>query len=357
MVIDPLFWKGRRVFVTGHTGFKGSWLSLWLSKLGAEVTGISIDIPTEPSIYNIAGIDNVIHKCFFEDIRNANILTKTMQLARPEIVIHMAAQSLVRYSYSDPTYTYSTNVLGTVNVLEAVRNTSSVKAVFNITSDKCYENRNLLRGYREDDPLGGHDPYSNSKACAELVSSAYRKSYLQKAGVALATGRAGNVIGGGDWAKDRIVPDAINAFINNKTLMVRNPNAIRPWQHVLEPIYGYLMLCQQLVKNPNGYTGSWNFGPNNESIRTVCTVVDIIIRNWGADARWELCEGSHPHEAKTLKLDCSKANTFLKWMPLWPLERSLEETIKWYKAWYLKKNMYDFTLCQIEKYEQERASQ
>ena len=245
-MIDTAFWKGRKVFLTGHTGFKGSWLSLWLNQLGAEVTGYALDIPTKPSIFDDAEINTVIEKSITGDIRDIELLTNAMQQAEPEIVIHMAAQSLVRDSYVDPVGTYATNVMGTVNMLEAVRNIASAKAVLNITTDKCYENKEWIWGYREHEPMGGHDPYSSSKGCAELVSAAYRKSFLHDASIALATARAGNVIGGGDWAKDRIVPDAMRAFIKNEPLLVRNPTATRPWQHVLEPLAGYLMLSQNL---------------------------------------------------------------------------------------------------------------
>ena len=261
LVIDPIFWKGRKVFITGHTGFKGSWISLWLEQLGAKVTGYALEAPTNPSMFHIVKVEKTLVDSMHGDIRDTATLTIAMLEAEPEIVIHMAAQSLVRDSYSDPVGTYSTNVMGTVNLLEAVRKTPSVKAVLNITSDKCYENKEWIWGYRENEAMGGHDPYSNSKGCAELVSSAYRRSFLQDAGIALATARAGNVIGGGDWAKDRIVPDAISAFIENKPLIVRNPMAIRPWQHVLEPLSGYLMLCQQLINQPEDYAEGLEFWP------------------------------------------------------------------------------------------------
>lgn len=356
MVIDPSFWKGRRVFITGQTGFKGGWLSLWLKQLGAEVTGYALEPPTDPAIFHVATVAPALAQSIHGDIRDAVTFTNTMQEAEPEIVIHLAAQSLVRDSFSDPVGTYSTNVMGTVNMLEAVRNTPSVKAVLNITSDKCYENNERPWAYRENDPMGGHDPYSNSKGCAELVSAAYRRSFLQEAGVALATARAGNVIGGGDWAKDRIVPDAMRAFMENETLLVRNPMAIRPWQHVLEPLSGYLILCQQLINNPGDFSEGWNFGPDDEDAQPVSTLADIMARSWGDKAQWQLDSGAHPHEAQYLKLDCSKAKSILKWKPVWRLERALDETVQWYKAWHNQADMHKVTLRQIEVYQQEHMA-
>ena len=355
-MIDLNFWQDRNVFITGHTGFKGSWLSLWLGQLGARVTGYALEAPTKPSMFQVSNVDDSLVKSINGDIRDAIVLTSAMLEAEPEIVIHMAAQSLVRDSYSDPVATYSTNVMGTVNLLEAVRKSSSVKAVLNITSDKCYENKEWIWGYRENEAMGGHDPYSSSKGCAELVSSAYRRSFLQQADIALATARAGNVIGGGDWAKDRIVPDAIRAFIEKQTLIVRNPAAVRPWQHVLEPLSGYLMLCQQLVNHPEGYTVGWNFGPNDEDVQPVSTLADIMTRSWAGNAHWQLGDGAHPHEAQSLKLDCTRAKALLKWKPVWNLDRALDETVQWYKSWHHQKDMHEFTLRQIQIYQQEHIS-
>lgn len=352
-MIDTSFWQDRRVFVTGHTGFKGGWLSLWLQQLGAKVTGYSLEAPTNPSIFEDAKINTVLEKAINGDVRNLESLTNAMQQAMPEIVIHMAAQSLVRDSYIDPIGTYATNVMGTLSVLEAVRNVSTVKAVLNITTDKCYENKEWIWGYRENEPMGGHDPYSSSKACAELISSAYRNSFLQTEGIALATARAGNVIGGGDWAKDRLVPDAMRAFMNNESLLLRNPLATRPWQHVLEPLSGYLMLCQQLIIQPDNYAEAWNFGPNDDDAKPVSILADFMVSSWGEDAQWQLDEGAHPHEARYLKLDCSKANNILSWKPIWNLERGLDETVKWYKAWHNEHNMNEFTISQIKAYQQE----
>jgi len=357
LVIDTSFWNGRRVFLTGHTGFKGSWLSLWLNELGAHVTGYALEPPTKPSIFKDANVLQYLERSVFGDICSADELSQAMQDAAPEIVIHMAAQPLVRDSYINPVETYNTNVMGTVNLLESVRNTSTVKAVLNITTDKCYENREWVWGYRENEPMGGHDPYSSSKGCAELVSSAYRQSFLLNREIALATARAGNVIGGGDWAKDRIVPDAMRAFIAKERLLIRNPIATRPWQHVLEPLSGYLMLCQQLVKNPIDFAGGWNFGPNDEGVKPVSVVADIMVDSWGDGAEWILDDGAHPHEAMFLKLDCSKAKIQLKWNPIWNLKRSLDETILWYKAWGNQVDMDEFTLSQIETYQKENLAQ
>ncbi|MFT5277430.1 MAG: CDP-glucose 4,6-dehydratase [Granulosicoccus sp.] len=357
LVIDPSFWKGRNIFLTGHTGFKGSWLSLCLKRLGANVTGYALEAPTDPSIFEIARVEETMRLSVHGDVRDAAALNQAMRESKPEIVIHMAAQSLVRDSYSDPVATYSTNVMGTVNVLEAARSTSSVKAILNITTDKCYENNEWVWGYRENDPMGGHDPYSNSKACAELISASYRKSFLQASGLALATARAGNVIGGGDWAKDRIVPDAIRAFTQNKPLVIRNPLSTRPWQHVLEPLSGYLILCQQLIEKPLEFDQGWNFGPNDDDVQPVSSVANIMTRAWGEESEWTLDTGVHQHEARSLKLDCSKAKALLKWSPIWDLEKALTETVQWYKAWDNKQNMNEFTLKQIDGYLQYKQLQ
>jgi len=355
-VIDISFWQDRKVFITGHTGFKGSWLSLWLQQLGAKVTGYSLEPPTTPSIFENAKVSAVIANSITGNICDAKLFTSSMQQAKPEIIIHMAAQSLVRDSYTDPVGTYATNVMGTVNMLEAVRNTPSVKAVLNITTDKCYENKEWVWGYRENEPMGGHDPYSSSKACAELISSAYRNSFLDNEGIALATARAGNVIGGGDWAKDRIVPDAMRAFMDNESLLIRNPVATRPWQHVLEPLSGYIMLCQKLIEQPENFAEGWNFGPDDEGAQPVSILADIMVRCWGNDAQWRVDNNEHPHEARYLKLDCSKAKNLLKWKPVWCLERALDETVQWYKAWHHNKDMYEFTMSQINTYQEEHLT-
>ena len=361
LVIDPSFWKDRKVFITGHTGFKGSWLSLWLTQLGAKVTGFSLKPSTQTSIdpilFEDAKVAGVLQQSIYGDIRIADTFTKAIESSKPEIVIHMAAQPLVRESYIDPVGTYSTNVIGTVNLFEAIRITPSIKAVLNITTDKCYENKEWVWGYRESESLGGYDPYSSSKACAELVSSAYRRSFFQQEGIALATARSGNVIGGGDWAKDRIIPDAMRAFMNRTSFVVRNPAATRPWQHVLEPLSGYLILIQQLIQYPDVFAESWNFGPSEEDVHPVSSLADILAESWGKQASWESDQKAHPHEARFLKLDCSKAKTQLNWKPIWKLERAIDETVKWYKAWHSEVEMHQYSLKQIEKYQQEYLSQ
>ena len=356
LVIDSSFWKGRRVFMTGHTGFKGGWLSLWLNQLGAKVTGYALKSTTTPALYEEAKIVNALEHNIYGDIRDIDLLAKALLDANPEIVIHMAAQTLVKESYADPSSTYSTNIMGTVNLYEAIRKTPSVKVVLNITTDKCYENTGLDLGYLETDRMGGHDPYSSSKGSVELISSAYRRSFFQHEKVALATARSGNVIGGGDWAKNRIIPDAIRAFLSNKTLLVRNPVATRPWQHVLEPLMGYIILCQQLTHFPKEFSEGWNFGANKEDVKSVSKLVDIIVNNWGDGMSWRLDEELHPYEARILRLDCSKAEKKLNWKPIWHLERALDETTKWYKAWNSNTDMHQFSLNQIETYQQEYLS-
>ena len=352
MVIDEDFWKERRVFVTGHSGFKGSWISFWLKQLGANVTGFSLAPVDKPNLFDVvhvaSGMDSHIG-----DIRDLQQLEHVITEAQPEIVIHMAAQSLVRESYEDPVNTYTTNIIGTVNVLEAVRHVSSVKVLLNITSDKCYENEEWDRPYRETDPMGGHDPYSSSKGCAELVTSSYYRSFLNDINIGVATARAGNVIGGGDWARDRIVPDAISAFSNNKILEIRNPLATRPWQHVLEPIAGYLIVCQKLYKNPQQYSGPWNFGPDPEGVQPVSKLADEIVRNWSENANWQQDKDIHPHEAQNLILDSTKAHTQLGWSPIWSFDRTVKETVKWYKAWIAGEDINTTTSQQIARYQQE----
>ena len=348
------FWRGKKVFLTGHTGFKGSWLSLWLQKLGAEVTGYSLPPPTNPSLYETADVSQEM-RSVIGDIRNGALLAETMRGATPDIVIHMAAQPLVRRSYADPVETYSTNVMGTVHLLEAVRQTPSVRAVVNVTSDKCYENREWLWGYRENEPMGGFDPYSNSKGCAELVTSAYRNSYFNppeyvKHRVALASVRAGNVIGGGDWAEDRLIPDILRAISENRPVVIRNPHSIRPWQHVLEPLSGYLQLAQRLYEEGPGFAEAWNFGPGEEDARHVQWIVEQLTQKWGEGATWQLDQDEHPHEAHFLKLDSTKARSRLGWNPRWHLADALEMIIAWQRAWLAKEDMRSFTQKQIELY-------
>ncbi len=352
MVIDREFWRNRNVFLTGHTGFKGGWLSLWLQQLEAKVTGYALEPSTSPALYNLADVGKSMTSCF-GDIRNFDLLKQSMWDAKPEVVIHFAAQPLVRPSYKDPIDTFSANIMGTVHLLEAARLTPSVKAVLNITSDKCYENQEWSWGYRENDRMGGHDPYSCSKGCAELVASSYRKSFFQEKQIGLASARAGNVIGGGDWSADRIVPDAVQAFAAEKKLVLRNPMATRPWQHVLEPLAGYLLLSQCLYQHPQQFSQGWNFGPHQEDACQVSTLVEMIAEQWGQGAGWEQDKETHPHEAGYLKLDCSKATAELKWKPLWRLDRAVAETIDWYQNAFSAKDMCAYTLQQIATYQRE----
>lgn len=348
------FWQGRRVFLTGHTGFKGSWLSLWLQSLGVQLTGYALKPPTNPSLFEVARVAEGMIS-IEGDLRELTHLFESVQRAQPEIVIHMAAQPLVRRSYHDPVETYSTNVMGTVNLFEAVRATPSVKAVVNVTTDKCYENREWVWGYRENDPMGGYDPYSSSKGCAELLSAAYRSSFFNpkdysKHGVAIATARSGNVIGGGDWAQDRLVPDILAAFKKNMPAQIRNPNATRPWQHVLEPLGGYLMLAKKLVKEGPKYAEAWNFGPNDEDAKSVGWIATELANRWGANAAWHADSGHHPHEANYLKLDISKARTELGWKPRLRIVDALDLVIDWTKAHAAGTDMNKFTLAQIASY-------
>lgn len=348
------FWAGKRVFLTGHTGFKGSWLSLWLQSLGAELTGFSLAPPTQPSLFEMARVGDGMHS-IIGDIRDLAGLREAMVEAKPEIVIHMAAQPLVRYSYENPVETYATNVMGTVHLFEAVRATPSVKAVVNITTDKCYENREWAWGYRENEPMGGYDPYSNSKGCAELVTSAYRSSYFNpldysKHGVALASVRAGNVIGGGDWAQDRLIPDIISAFSEGRPVVIRSPHAIRPWQHVLEPLRGYLMLAERLYSDGVAYAEGWNFGPNEADVKSVEWIAGTLAEQWGNDANWTLDQSTHPHEATYLKLDISKARSRLGWQPALTLSQSLQMIVDWYRDYKNKADMRYAVLEQISTY-------
>jgi CDP-glucose 4,6-dehydratase len=346
---NPDFWRGKRVLMTGHTGFKGSWLSLWLQSMGATLRGIALDPPTNPALFTVARVaEGLEHRIV--DIRDFVAVKAHMDEFQPEIVIHMAAQPLVRLSYSQPIETYATNVMGTVHVLEAARHAGSVKAIVNVTTDKCYENREWVWGYREDEPMGGHDPYSNSKGCAELVSSAYRNSFLKEAGIAIATVRAGNVIGGGDWALDRLVPDVLRALEKNESALIRNPHAIRPWQHVLEPLSGYLLLAKRLYLHGQDDAEAWNFGPYDEDARPVQWIVEHLCKQWGSGASWTSQPGEHPHEASFLKLDISKARQRLQWTPRWSLETALRNITEWHQAWLKGQDMRAFCLVQINQY-------
>ncbi|WP_263379515.1 CDP-glucose 4,6-dehydratase [Granulicella paludicola] len=344
------FWSGRRVFLTGHTGFKGGWTALWLAQKGAVVRGYALDPATQPSLFIEAKVGSIVED-IRGDIRDSARLNEAMTSFAPEIVLHMAAQPLVRYSYVDPIGTYETNVIGTARVLEAVRKTESVRAVVSVTTDKCYENHETLRGYKETDALGGYDPYSSSKACAEIVSAAYRQSYLAERGIALATARAGNVIGGGDWSEDRLIPDLIQGFLAHKTVKIRRPRAIRPWQHVLEPVMGYLQLAEKLLSKDEKYASAFNFGPAEEDAQPVQWIVERMVSLWGEDAQWELDADEGVHEARYLKLDASKARTELGWQPKLSLEKALEWLVEWYKAWQSGADLQPLTLEQIARYE------
>jgi CDP-glucose 4,6-dehydratase len=354
VLINENFWRGKRVFLTGHTGFKGSWLSIWLHSLGADVTGYALDPPTEPSLFALAGVDSLLTS-IIADVRDLRCLQAEMLNAAPEIVIHMAAQPLVRDSYKIPVETYSVNVMGTVNLLESIRNTPTVKAVVNVTTDKVYENREWVWGYRENEPMGGYDPYSNSKGCSELVTAAYRSSYFNpcnydRHGVAVATARAGNVIGGGDWADDRLIPDIIKAIMAGKPVQIRNPHAIRPWQHVLEPLSGYLLLAERLFAKGANYAAGWNFGPPDEDARPVGLLVERLCAAWGEGAAFEIDRGNHPHEAHYLKLDCSKARSELGWSPRWSLEKTVQRIVEWTQAYRREEDLLACCRAQIAAY-------
>jgi len=358
--LNPEFWNKRRVFVTGHTGFKGAWLSLWLHVLGAEVTGYALDPPTNPSLYELIGAEALISRDVRSDVRDASALAEAVRSAQPEIVLHMAAQPLVRDSYKIPVETYATNVMGTVHLLEAVRQCESVRAVVNVTTDKVYENREWVWGYREEEPFGGYDPYSNSKACSELVTAAYRNSYFNpkdyaRHRVALASARAGNVIGGGDWASDRLIPDCLRALLSGEPVVIRNPHAIRPWQHVLEPLSGYLLLAQKLYEQGAEFAEGWNFGPFDEDARPVEWIVERLCSQWGGDARYQIDQGDHPHEAHYLKLDCSKARSRLNWRPRWSLEQTLDTIVDWTRAYSDGADLRQLCRDQIAAYTSEES--
>jgi CDP-glucose 4,6-dehydratase len=349
-------WSGKRILITGHTGFKGSWLSLWLQLKGAELCGFALEPPTAVNLFTDADVATGM-RSVLGDIRDTAHVAKVFQEHQPEIVFHMAAQPLVRSSYADPVGTYATNVVGTASVLEAARHTPSVRAIVVVTTDKCYENREWDWPYRENDRLGGYDPYSNSKACAELVVSSYRNSFFNPAaydkhGVAIASVRAGNVIGGGDWATDRLVPDIMRAFLGGQPALIRNPHAIRPWQHVLEPLRGYIAVAESLCENGTRDAEAWNFGPEQADAQTVEWIVRKLASLWGEDARWGVDSGDHPHEAHTLQLDWSKAKHRLDWFPALTLSDALTATAEWYKVKSTEKDVRAFTLQQIRSYEE-----
>lgn len=344
------FWRGKRVFLTGHTGFKGGWLALWLQAMGAEVHGYALNPPTSPNLFSVASVGKGMASSVIADIRDMDALRGAMQAADPEIVFHLAAQPLVRHSYVEPVETYAVNVMGTVHLLEAVRATPGVRTVVNVTTDKCYENREWEWGYRENEAMGGYDPYSSSKGCAELVTAAYRRSFLASAGIALASARAGNVIGGGDWAEDRLIPDFLRALDAGAMLNIRSPLATRPWQHVLEPLSGYLMLAERLHSEGGQFAEGWNFGPNDEDARPVRWIVERLAEMRG-DVKWQCDEAVQPHEANYLKLDSSKAKSRLGWQPRWRLQAALGMTLEWHQAWRAGSDMRSVTLAQIAAYQ------
>ena len=347
--VDPGFWSGKRVFLTGHTGFKGGWLSLWLGRMGAVVTGYALDAPTSPALFEVADVASGMTS-IIGDVRDLPALRRAVEACEPDIVIHMAAQPLVRASYDDPVGTYATNLMGTVHLLDAIRTAPSVRAACVVTTDKCYENREWVWGYREDEPMGGFDPYSNSKGCAELAVAAYRRSFFSGEGKpAVASARAGNVVGGGDWATDRLIPDILRAVERSRPVAIRNPLATRPWQHVLEPLGGYLTLVQALWDRPE-LAGGWNFGPRDEDARPVQWIVERMCALWGDGAAWAHDEHTHPHEAHHLKLDIAKAGAHLAWHPRWSLGETLSSIVEWHRAWLAGDDMRAHCLAEIDRY-------
>lgn len=346
------FWQNKRVLITGCTGFKGSWLTIWLHSLGANVYGYSLPAPTNPSMWEDMQLEGLCKGVCYADIRDFAQLKQFILDVQPEIIIHMAAQPLVRYSYLYPRETYEVNVMGTVNLLDAVREMNGeVKALVNVTTDKCYENKEWIWAYRENEPMGGYDPYSNSKGCSELVTSSFINSYFSHDGTtAVGSGRAGNVIGGGDWAEDRLIPDIVRSFSKNQEVFIRYPNAVRPWQHVLEPLSGYLQLAQKLYAEGHKYSGGWNFGPLDSDTKTVEQIVEQMCSIWGNNARWVKDNDDHPHEANLLRLDCSKARLLLGWQPVWDSHVTLNKLTIWYKKYFENKNMLEISQQQIKEY-------
>lgn len=355
-MVNRTYWKGRKVFVTGHTGFKGSWLALWLEALGADVTGYALDPPTQPSLYEQAQVAGSL-RSIFGDVRDFARLKAAIDECRPDVVIHMAAQSVVRRGYEDPVETYSSNVMGTVHVLEALRQLGRPCVAVNVTSDKCYMNREWVWGYRENEPMGGRDPYSNSKGCAELVTTAYRDSFfspalIERHGVAVASARAGNAIGGGDWTSNQLIPDLMRAFLAHRPCLIRNPSAIRPWQFVLEPLRGYLMLAERLAEAPSAFASGWNFGPADaDGSKPVSWIADHLARAWGDGAAWSRDAASHPEEAHLLRLDTSKARNCMAWQPVLCLGTALDWIVEWYRALQAGTDLRGLTRMQIERYE------
>ena len=349
------FWNKKKVLLTGHTGFKGSWLSLWLQKLNASVIGFSKSIPTNPSLFELANIENGMTS-ITGNVCDYDKLEETIKEYKPEIVIHMAAQAILRESYSNPIETYATNVMGTVNLLESIRKVGNVKVILNVTTDKCYEPNESSKGYLETDRLGGYDPYSNSKACSELVTLSFRNSFFNpkeyhKHGISLASCRAGNVIGGGDWGKDRLIPDIMRGILNNEIIKIRNPNSIRPWQHVLDPLNGYLTLVEKLWSSGSEFSEGWNFGPLENDEKPVKLIVEKLTEQWSKDIRMDIDNSVNPHEENYLRLNCIKANSRLGWMPKLNLEQGLEWITEWYKHYEQNNNMREITEQQIEKFQ------
>ncbi len=367
--VQAKFWCGKRVLLTGHTGFKGSWMSLWLQSMGAQVHGLALEPSTAPALFHEARVVDAMAGSVIGDIRGFDIVLDAMRQARPDVVIHMAAQPLVRYSYAAPVETYATNVMGTVHVLEAARQVGTARAIVNVTTDKCYENSDdplpgstgqprgsstpsgFSKAFDESDPMGGYDPYSSSKGCSELVTSAYRRSYFQHGGIALASARAGNVIGGGDWSADRLVPDILRSFEQRQPVLIRHPAAVRPWQHVLEPLGAYLVLAERLFESGQAYAQAWNFGPEHDDARAVEWIVRRMADLWGSGATWRVDGGSHPHEAQTLRLDITKARQRLAWRPRWNLETALLKTVEWHRAWLDGVDARQTCLQQIRQFE------
>lgn len=349
MEINTSFWKDRSIFLTGHTGFKGSWIALWLTKMGAKVHGYSLDVEKSPNMFTEAKLREKLSSSTIADIQNISTLKSAMSFAKPTVIIHMAAQSLVKKSYEEPVQTFKTNIIGVVNLLEVARKVDTVEAIINVTSDKCYESKEYLKPFQENDKLGGYDPYSSSKACAELISSAYRNSFLRESGIKIATVRAGNVIGGGDWANNRLIPDFLRASDNSNKLYIRSPDAIRPWQHVLNPISGYLMLVEKLVTEGNNFAEAWNFGPQETDSKSVLWVINYLSQKF-SNVQWEIDKAIQHHETSFLLLDSSKANSKLCWKSRWPLETALDKIIEWHQDWKENKAMDEISISQINSF-------
>ncbi|MCH9634302.1 MAG: CDP-glucose 4,6-dehydratase [Chlamydiae bacterium] len=356
MPLNPLFWKDKKVLITGHSGFVGSWISLWLHKLEAKVSGIALSPNTSPSLFSLLSLDKEIDSTFL-DIRDYGSLSKKIKAISPDVIFHLAAQPLVRYSYENPRETYETNVMGTVNLLDCFRTSKDAKVLLNVTTDKCYSNKEWIWGYRESDELGGHDPYSNSKACSELVSSAYRNSFFsmdsfENHGKVLATARAGNILGGGDWSEDRLIPDLIRSFSKKECLNIRNPNATRPWLYVLDAISGYLSLTEKLWETPSLFSGEWNFSPSSEESHSVRAVVEKAMTIWPEEIQWDHEISNQVHEANFLKLDSSKARKYLNWSPQKKIDEIMESTLNWYIAYFNHEDLMNYSTQEITKYSQ-----